>query len=276
MSERKISDVKEIILHHDVCPVEWTIWDISAVDYKRIYLEYGMSHSGHFKDGREVFYGYHWLIHPDGTVEKMLNDDEVGYHCGNLQVNKWSIAIAFHGTYTDTPPNDKMIKACAQLIKQYNLPYRFHKDVVGTICPGNWDRKLIDDAMIGLNHAKQDYGFELLNQSEHPTVFPGETFNLSLHVRNTGKLSWKPNCFKIGTSNSKDRPSLFYNKSWIGINRPCTVDKEVASGEEYLFNISMTAPDNSKGEYKEYFCPLVEDVAWMNDIGIYTLIKVKK
>lgn len=267
--------VKEILIHHDVCPLNWTIWDISAVDYKRLYLANNVMHSGHFKDGREVFYAYHWLILPDGQTIKMLNDDEIGWHAGNWQVNKTSIAIAFHGTYTNEPPSDAAIQACAQLIKNYKLPYRFHRDVVPTICPGNWDRVILDNAIQGAGEDKKEYDFELLNQSEYPTLLPGETANISFLLKNTGKKSWKPNEFKLGVNNPKDSPSLLYNSDWIAISRPCTVPKEVVAGEEILLDVSITVPKNGKGEYKLELCPLIEGVEWLKDIGIFTLIMVK-
>lgn len=109
--------------------------------------------SGHFRQltegpnkgkWQEVFYAYHWLIRQDGTAERLLNDDEVGWDSGNWDINMSSIAICFDGNFTDTPPNDAQLKAAAKLIAGYEHKFTIkdvvaHRDVkASTICPGDW------------------------------------------------------------------------------------------------------------------------------------------
>lgn len=116
-----------------------------------------------------------------------------------------------------------------------------------------------------------DYLFELVKQSDYPTLKPGETATLELTLKNVGRGDWNKGSIKIGTSNPKDRPSLFYNSDWIGINRACELKEKVNPGNIYKFEISITVPKNAKkGDvYREYFCPVVDGLTWLKDLGIY-------
>jgi hypothetical protein len=104
-------------------------------------------HSGHYRtvDGKqaEVFYAYHWLIHKDGTVERLLKDNEVGWHANKWSVNLRSVAICFDGDYSSSPPSPMQMQACARLMASYRrkFPIKYvvgHKDVSSTQCPGSW------------------------------------------------------------------------------------------------------------------------------------------
>ena len=78
-------------------------------------------YSGHTRDGKQVFYAYHWLIRNDGRVERLLNDNETGWHAGNWGVNCKSVGIALDNDYTNSRPSDIELKAIAKLIKE-NYP----------------------------------------------------------------------------------------------------------------------------------------------------------
>src|SRR6266568_3431835 len=39
--------------------------------------------SGHFRQGKMVFFAYHWLVRPNGTAERLLEDASIGWHAGN-------------------------------------------------------------------------------------------------------------------------------------------------------------------------------------------------
>jgi len=77
--------------------------------------------SGHVRNGKQVFYQYHWIIFPDGTKIQLLYDDEVPWACGNWWANCEAIAIAFVGDFSDpkTHPTDAAKSAAAGLLNVY-------------------------------------------------------------------------------------------------------------------------------------------------------------
>ena len=104
-------------------------------------------HSGHYRtvDGEqvEVFYAYHWRIHKDGMAERLLKDNEVGWHANKWSVNCRSVAICFDGDYSSTSPSKTQLQTCAKLMASYRkmFPIKYvvgHKDVSSTECPGSW------------------------------------------------------------------------------------------------------------------------------------------
>jgi hypothetical protein len=111
--------------------------------------------SGHFRQGRMVFFAYHWLIRPDGRAERLLEDTAIGWHAGNWAVNTSSVGIALSGDYEiDTPPHAQ-IEAAARIIREYYPGVAQgsifgHREVAaGITCPGayflhGWKQMLLD------------------------------------------------------------------------------------------------------------------------------------
>lgn len=95
-------------------------------------------------DKTEVFYAYHWLIRSDGKAERLLKDEDVGWHCGNWTMNCRSIAICFDDNLVGKKPTDAAMKTCARLLAMYRKKFKI-KEIVGhndvkssTECPGEW------------------------------------------------------------------------------------------------------------------------------------------
>ncbi|HSH31225.1 MAG TPA: peptidoglycan recognition family protein [Candidatus Saccharimonadales bacterium] len=112
--------------------------------------------SNHLRDGRQVFWAYHWLVRMNGTAERLLEDDQIGWQAGNWEVNCRSVAICLDNDYTDSVPTSSVIRALAQLVRR-DYPHIEPKRVFGhreinpkTMCPGNkflagWKAQLIGE-----------------------------------------------------------------------------------------------------------------------------------
>jgi len=154
--ERKLVDT--VVIHHTKNPSGITWQQLSAMHLIRIYVPHYSSppreekyikgepiFSHHFRDNQQVFYSYHWIVRNDGKIERLLNDDEIGWHAGNWDINRRSVGIMLDNDYEDKRPSDKELQAIASLIKEkYGavLPDRIfgHREVklVGeTSCPSN-------------------------------------------------------------------------------------------------------------------------------------------
>lgn len=164
--ERKPIDT--IIIHHTKNQPGITWGRLSAMQLIRLYATYYASpyyekekhikgeaiYSNHFKNEEQVFYAYHWLVRMDGTMERLLNDNEIGWQAGNWDVNCRSIAICLDNDFENSSPSDLVLSAVSNLIKE-QYPQVKAENIKGhrevnpkTTCPGNqflddWKTKLI-------------------------------------------------------------------------------------------------------------------------------------
>jgi hypothetical protein len=117
------------------------------------------------------------------------------------------------------------------------------------------------------------YSYQYIDQTEAKDLVSGETEKVYLRLKNTGTTNWEKGKFNLGTSRTKDRESIFDN-NWSFKNRILLNQDTVKPGEIGTFEINFTAP-SEKGIFKEYFRPVVDSVAWLDDIGIYWQVKIK-
>ena len=153
--ERKPIDT--IVIHHTSNPPGMTKERLSGMELIRLYApefaapKYDADkkmkgrpiYSGHFRDGRQVFWPYHWFVRRNGTIERLLNDNEIGWQAGDWDMNCRSIAICFDGNFENTRPSDIELSAAAKIIKEY-YPQVAYEHIFGhrevnpkTTCPSN-------------------------------------------------------------------------------------------------------------------------------------------
>lgn len=148
--------VEAIVVHHTAEPEGMTAKQLSDLEYWRLYAHKpGRKYdtvtrprfdSGHYRtiDGERtpVFYSYQWIIRRNGKAERLLRDDEIGFHAGNLRWNEKAVAICFDGDYTDKVPSSQALATAKRLIAWYRRKFPRvqvlgHHDVKGTSeCPG--------------------------------------------------------------------------------------------------------------------------------------------
>ena len=73
--------------------------------------------SGHYRNERQVFYAYHWIIKPNGEAVRLLEDKNIGWHAGNWEVNKRSMGVTLAGNFDNTPPPENQIEGLTKLIR---------------------------------------------------------------------------------------------------------------------------------------------------------------
>ena len=139
-----------------------------------------------------------------------------------------------------------------------------------------WEIKVISPA--------NQYDYEFISQSAYPQIAVGGTSGLWLRLKNTGTATWDQSTVRLGTAKPLDRTSAFFdtdaasypNPKWVTQNRIRMEQTTVAPGENADFVFYVKVPASAKaGTYKEYFRPVVENIGWLRDIGIYWSIKVK-
>lgn len=166
--DKERQQVDMIVIHHTSAQPGYRLDYMNAVHLLNIYVPNFASQlvkdeilpktpiwSGHIKDGRQVFWAYHWLMRMDGTSERLLEDNQLGWHAGNWEINKRSIGICLDNDYDKKDPSDEILKKLAGHIRKH-YPQIKPEDIIGhkearegTTCPGNnfldiWKTQLIN------------------------------------------------------------------------------------------------------------------------------------
>lgn len=141
--------IDTIVIHHASRPPDTPIAVINALGLIRLYArEYSKKGeeqfgqpiwSNHFYKGKPIFIAYHYIIKNDGSYEQILQDNQIGWHCGNWNYNCRSIAICFLDDLKEKFPTDNAIQSARKIIKKYpNCNILGHREIKqSTICPGN-------------------------------------------------------------------------------------------------------------------------------------------
>jgi hypothetical protein len=93
----------------------------------------------------------------------------------------------------------------------------------------------------------------------------GQTIPSYIEMKNVGSKAWDSSTH-LGTTQPRDRDSVFADSTWLSPNRPSGVTGTVAVGGTYKFEFDLHAPD-APGTYYEYFNLVEEGVAWFSDPG---------
>ncbi len=168
--DQERQSVDTIVLHHTGRKPGLTRERLNAMHLLRLYVPiyanplpshdiYGTEEaisSGHQRHGQDVFWAYHWLVRSDGEAERLLNDDELGWHAGNWDVNRRSVAICIDDDLMDCAPNGAVLEGIARIMsEQYSditispATVLGHSEVTKTDCPGpqfvsGWKMQLLD------------------------------------------------------------------------------------------------------------------------------------
>lgn len=120
-----------------------------------------------------------------------------------------------------------------------------------------------------------EYKGEFISQTAEINVLPGEEFEVSLYIKNTGNTTWfgdSAGCssqplIRLGTARKRDRNSVFYNPAdprWVAQNRIAMTEERVEPDEIATFKFSSRAPDVTD-IFREYFQPVVEAKQWIEN-----------
>ena len=111
--------------------------------------------------------------------------------------------------------------------------------------------------------AANGYRAEVVNLQSTVKMVVGESLDVGVQIRNVGARAWS-NQTLLGTSDERDRESLFAAPSWVAPNRVLAVG-EVQPGDTVTLSFELHAP-LEKGIYNEHFNLVQEGVAWFSDV----------
>jgi len=96
------------------------------------------------------------------------------------------------------------------------------------------------------------------------TLACGETADVTLVVKNTGLVKWTSTT-KLGTTEPRDRTSMFAGDDWAKPDRPAEISGSVAAGADGTFAFTLHAPSGADcvpGTYDEHFGLVQEGITW--------------
>lgn len=114
-----------------------------------------------------------------------------------------------------------------------------------------------------------DYGATFVGQSfplatSALSMTEGQVISSYIELSNSGTTPWDSNTM-LGTTEPRDRTSVFADTTWIAPDRPAAVTGVVKPGGKYKFTFDLKAPERT-GTYYEYF-GLVDGNIWFGDVG---------
>ncbi|MBI2448586.1 hypothetical protein HYV44_03480 [Candidatus Microgenomates bacterium] len=122
------------------------------------------------------------------------------------------------------------------------------------------------------------YSASYAAQSPYVVVGPNGSATLWVEYKNLGTTVWSnagDNTIRLGTSNPQDADSSLKDSSWLADNRATNMDQAVvAPGDTARFTFTIKAP-SALGDLKAYFRPVVDGIAWLEDVGLYWNVSVK-
>lgn len=96
-----------------------------------------------------------------------------------------------------------------------------------------------------------------------------ERYFAVVRAKNTGTATWRQSSMRLGTAHPLDRSSVFHDSTWPGQNRAAILkESTVAPNSIGTFEFWITAPAGGFNG-NEYFRPVADGVAWLNDLGLY-------
>ncbi len=122
------------------------------------------------------------------------------------------------------------------------------------------------------------YSHQFISQNSYPNLGPGDAYNFTVTVKNSGTATWTKGVVNLATSRSRDRVPRFVREGtagesvisgWISPNRIQFRETSVSPGQTATYSFWMRNDNVSPGTYSEYFQLVADGVEWMEDYGIY-------
>lgn len=191
----------------------------------------------------------------------------------NVGSSAFSDIPLWHAQYPNAcqPPNNPPPSCgCANIADQWSDVLVWQYSSSGSVggISGNVDLNVFNgtyEDLVAFANQGGGYGAELASVEAPKTVLAGETFTVRVTYTNTGASAWDEQT-KLGTTEPRDRMSLFVDASWPEETRPAVVTGTVDSGSSYTFELALRAPVIN-GTYSESFGLVQEGVTWFADQG---------
>lgn len=264
--------------------VEFIVIHYTAIDYERTLRAFTIPASG---------VSAHYVVRQDGHVAQMVSEDDTAWQAGHYWYNVRSIGIEIEldlDRGTSTTFSDAQYYATAALAcgiaGRHGIPLdRAHVighdqiPLAGKIDPGptwSWPHFMYLTSLCAPPTASNlRAGF--VAQSSFPTLEVEETSTVTVKLRNDGAVAWRKGSsseVRLGLTGASHDQSLI-GDHWPGPERPAVQEEEIVPpGGQASFTLKVRGA--VPGEFLLRLRPVVDGVAWLPDLGLYTMVKVRE
>lgn len=233
----------------------------------------------------------HYVVRQDGHLTSMVSEGDTAWQAGNYWVNLRSIGIELElgledgtsRTYTDAQYYTTAALACG-IAARHGIPLDRqhvigHSEIPGTgkIDPGpmwDWPHFMY---LASLCAPASPVGLKagLVAQSDWPKLGIGEQGTYTLTLRNEGRVAWRKGDtteVRIALTHTT-RDQTYVGNGWPLPDRPAVQEEAIVPpGGTATFKIPLRG--GAPGDYVLRLRPVVDGVAWLPDLGLYTVVQV--
>ncbi len=214
-----------------------------------------------------------WLqLVEEGTGKRPIIYTGKYFFQDNVATTAFSEYPLWHAQYPNAcqpPAEPPPACGCANIADQWSDFAMWQYSSSGSVpgIAGNVDLNVFKGTLADLMALAHQGGYAArVDEVSAPSVvLAGEAFDVSITVTNTGGTPWGGSTM-LGTSEPRDRASLFEHESWLSDHRLAAVEGSILPGESYTFELKLAAP-SELGTYAEHFALLEEGVSWFADQG---------
>lgn len=264
--------------------VEFIVIHYTAISYERTLRAFTSPASG---------VSAHYVVGQDGQLAKMVSEEDTAWQAGNYWFNLKSIGIELElgladgssSSFTAEQYYTTAALACG-IAARYGIPLDRehvigHSEIPGPgkVDPGpTWDWPHFM-WLTSLCAPPEPLGLKAgsVAQSAWPRIAIDEEAVYTVTLRNDGRVAWrKGDTTEVRlalTHTTKDQ--VFVGNGWPLPDRPAIQEEAIVPpGGNATFKIKLRG--GAPGEYVMRLRPVVDGVAWLPDLGLYTVVQVKE
>jgi N-acetyl-anhydromuramyl-L-alanine amidase AmpD len=232
----------------------------------------------------------HYVIRGDGHIAQIVGEADTAWHSGNFYFNEHSVGIELeldpvtNPAFTAEQYYAAAALACAISARQ-GIPLDRahvigHNEVPGSTHsdPGptwGWPHFMYLTSLCAPPNASTVHA-SFVSETPYPVLEANETASVSVVLRNTGATAWRkgtPQEARLAIPGNRT-DLAFLADGWPTSDRPAVQSEDIVPpGATGTFNFQVRGV--LAGRYVLPLRGVVDGAAWMDDLGMYTVITVQ-
>jgi N-acetylmuramoyl-L-alanine amidase-like protein len=264
----------------DGASIDYIVIHYTAISYARTLKAFNIPSS---------YVSAHYVIRGGGHIAQIVGEADTAWHSGNLYFNEHSIGIELEFDEITNPVfTAEQYYAAAALTcaisGRYGIPLDRahvigHNEVPGSTHtdPGptwGWPHFRYLTSLCAPPNAFTIHA-SFVSESPYPDITSNEGAAVSVVLRNTGATAWRkgtPQEARLATRNNRG-DLAFLADGWLTSDRPAVQTEDIVppgSTATFTFLVKGVLP----GSYVLPLRGVVDGAAWMDDLGLFTVITV--
>ena len=265
----------------DDASIDYIVIHYTAISYARTLKAFNIPAS---------YVSAHYVIRGDGHIAQIVGEADTAWHSGNLYFNEHSIGIELelddltNPAFTAEQYYAAAALACA-ISARHGIPLDRahvigHNEVPGSTHsdPGpnwGWPHFMYLTSLCAPPTASTVHA-SFVSETPYPVIEPNGSALISLVLRNTGATAWRrgsPQEARLGIPGNRT-DLAFLADGWPMADRPAVQTEDIVPpGSTATFTFQVRGV--LAGTYVLPLRGVVDGAAWMDDLGMYTMITVQ-